>query len=106
MKSIAEIRKDNLIYIIERYYNGKQKLLADALGVAPSIISRYLSPKDLKSHRELTNPMSRKIEYVTRISKYWMDVDHLKEGHAESEKEDIFQPRSEKYSQITSQHLC
>ncbi|XTD83106.1 hypothetical protein AB8849_07970 [Proteus vulgaris] len=52
MKSIAEIRKDNLIYIIERYYNGKQKLLADALGVAPSMISRYLSPKDLKSHRE------------------------------------------------------
>ncbi|MEX5486440.1 hypothetical protein IC611_15105 [Proteus mirabilis] len=48
MKSIAEIRKDNLIYIIERYYNGKQKLLADALGVAPSMISRYLSPKDLK----------------------------------------------------------
>ncbi|MEX5763453.1 hypothetical protein AB6H12_14455 [Proteus mirabilis] len=37
MKSIAEIRKDNLIYIIERYYNGKQKLLADALGVAPSM---------------------------------------------------------------------
>lgn len=88
MKSIAEIRKDNLIYIIERYYNGKQKLLADALGVAPSMISRYLSPKDLKSHRELTDPMSRKIEYVTRISKYWMDVDHLKEGHAESEKEE------------------
>ncbi|HBC5015963.1 MULTISPECIES: helix-turn-helix domain-containing protein [Enterobacterales] len=88
MKSIAEIRKDNLIYIIERYYEGKQKLLADALGVAPSMISRYLSPKDLKSHRELTDPMSRKIEYVTKISKYWMDVDHLKIGHVESENEE------------------
>ncbi|MDM3744999.1 helix-turn-helix domain-containing protein [Proteus mirabilis] len=88
MKSIAEIRKDNLIYIIERYYEGKQKLLADALGVAPSMISRYLSPKDLKSHRELTDPMSRKIEYVTKISKYWMDVDHLKIGHVESESEE------------------
>ncbi|WIV87002.1 XRE family transcriptional regulator [Proteus appendicitidis] len=87
-KSIAEIRKDNLIYIIERYYNGKQKLLADALGVAPSMISRYLSLKNLKSHRELTTHMSRKIEYVTRISKYWMDIDHLKEGHAEPEKEE------------------
>ncbi|NBM55622.1 XRE family transcriptional regulator [Proteus sp. G2669] len=88
VRSIAEIRRDNLIYIIERYYNGKQKLLADALGVAPSMISRYLSPKGLKSHRELTDPMSRKVEYVTRISKYWMDVDHLKEGHAGSEKEE------------------
>lgn len=88
IRSIAEIRKNNLIYILEHHYKGKQKRLADALGVAPSMISRYLSPKDLKSHRELTDPMSRKIEYVTKISKYWMDVDHLKEGHAGSEKEE------------------
>ncbi|MBI6529865.1 XRE family transcriptional regulator [Proteus vulgaris] len=88
MRSIAEIRKNNLIYILEHHYKGKQKKLAEALGVAPSMISRYLSPKDLKSHRELTDPMSRKIEYITKISKYWMDIDHLKEGYAESEKEE------------------
>ena len=40
--------------------------------------------------------MSRKIEYVTRISKYWMDVDHLKEGHAESEKRRIYSDRDRK----------
>lgn len=87
-KCIADIRKNNLIYIIERYYHGKQKLLANALGVAPSMISRYLSSKDLNSHRELTEPMSRKIEYVTKISKYWMDIDHLNKEHTASEKEE------------------
>ncbi|WOO48284.1 helix-turn-helix domain-containing protein [Hafnia alvei] len=85
LKSITEIRKNNLIYVIERYYDGKQYRLANALGIAPSMISRYLSSKDLKSHRELTDPMSRKIEYITKISKYWMDIDHLKEDHTVSE---------------------
>lgn len=77
MKSIKDIRKDNLIYVIEKHYDGKQKNLADVLGCAPNVISRYLSADGLKSHRDLSEPVARKIEYLTRLPKYWMDKDHL-----------------------------
>ncbi|MDD9338281.1 MAG: helix-turn-helix transcriptional regulator [Providencia heimbachae] len=77
MKSISDIRKDNLIFVIERYYDGKQKNLATVLGCAPNVISRYLSPSELKSHRDLSDPIARKIEYLTKLPKYYMDKDHL-----------------------------
>lgn len=77
MKSISDIRKDNLIFVIERYYDGKQKNLANVLGCAPNVISRYLSSSDLKSHRDLSDPIARKIEYLTKLPKYYMDKDHL-----------------------------
>uniref|UniRef100_A0A3B0M221 HTH cro/C1-type domain-containing protein n=1 Tax=Arsenophonus endosymbiont of Trialeurodes vaporariorum TaxID=235567 RepID=A0A3B0M221_9GAMM len=77
MKSIRDIRRDNLIYIIEKYYDGKQRRLAEALECAPNVISRYLSSSDLKSHRDMSDHIARKIEYLTRTPKYWMDRDHL-----------------------------
>ncbi|WGL97373.1 helix-turn-helix transcriptional regulator [Arsenophonus sp. aPb] len=77
MKSIRDIRRDNLIYIIEKYYDGKQRRLAEALECAPNVISRYLSSSDLKSHRDISDHTARKIEYLTRTPKYWMDKDHL-----------------------------
>ncbi|WP_339053878.1 helix-turn-helix transcriptional regulator [Arsenophonus endosymbiont of Crataerina pallida] len=77
MKSIRDIRRDNLIYIIEKYYDGKQRRLAEALECAPNVISRYLSSSDLKSHRDISDHTARKIEYIARLPKYWMDSDHL-----------------------------
>lgn len=77
MKSIRDIRRDNLVYILEKYYEGKQNRLAEKLECAPNVISRYLSSSDLKSHRDISDPIARKIEYITRLPKYWMDSDHL-----------------------------
>lgn len=90
MKNINEIRRDNLIFILEKYYDGRQKALADALGFAPNIISRYLSSSDLKSHRNISDAVARKIEHVTRVQKYWMDTDHYNRP-AES-TDDIYSP--------------
>lgn len=77
MKSIRDIRRDNLVYILEKHYEGKQNRLAEKLECAPNVISRYLSSSDLKSHRDISDPIARKIEYITRLPKYWMDSDHL-----------------------------
>ncbi|HGJ5876945.1 MAG TPA: helix-turn-helix domain-containing protein [Arsenophonus sp.] len=77
MKSIRDIRRDNLVYILEKYYEGKQNRLAEKLQCAPNVISRYLSSSDLKSHRDISDPIARKIEDITRLPKYWMDSDHL-----------------------------
>ncbi|WP_334470414.1 helix-turn-helix domain-containing protein [Arsenophonus sp. PmNCSU2021_1] len=77
MKSIRDIRRDNLVYILEKYYEGKQNRLSEKLECAPNVISRYLSSSDLKSHRDISDPIARKIEYITRLPKYWMDSDHL-----------------------------
>lgn len=77
MKNISDIRRDNLIFVLEKYYDGRQKNIANALNCAPNLISRYLSSSDLKSHRTISDPMARKIEYLTRLPKYYMDKDHL-----------------------------
>lgn len=77
MKSIRDIRRDNLVYILEKYYEGKQNRLAEKLQCAPNVISRYLSSSDLKSHRDISDPIARKIEDITRLPKCWMDSDHL-----------------------------
>lgn len=90
MKDINEVRKDNLIFVLEKYYDGKQNTLADALGCAPNIISRYLSSPSLKSHRNVSNAVARKIEYITRMQKYWMDADHY--NQQDENTEDIYSP--------------
>ncbi|EJD6539131.1 helix-turn-helix transcriptional regulator [Providencia rettgeri] len=77
MKSIQDIRRDNLVFVIEKHYEGKQKSLAAALGCAPNVISRYLMSSDMKSHRSLSDPIARKIEHLTKLPKYYMDKDHL-----------------------------
>ncbi|KOO18114.1 DNA-binding protein [Morganella morganii] len=90
MKDINEVRKDNLIFVLEKYYDGKQNALADALGCAPNIISRYLSSSSLKSHRNISNAVARKIEYTTRMQKSWMDADHY--NQQDKNTEDVYSP--------------
>lgn len=70
MKAISEIRRQNLIAIMDKDYEGKQVLLARAIGVLPNLVSRWISGKGIGSNA------ARDIEVKTRREKYWLDTDH------------------------------
>jgi len=70
MKAISEIRRQNLIAIMDKDYEGKQVLLARAIGVLPNLVSRWISGKGIGSNA------ARDIEEKTRRQKYWLDTDH------------------------------
>lgn len=72
MKSIGDIRRENLIEIIRRFFDDNQTRLAEAIGVQQSIISRWV-----KGHRNVGITSARKIEEAARLTKYWMDTDHI-----------------------------
>ncbi|TAI99918.1 helix-turn-helix domain-containing protein [Pectobacterium versatile] len=71
MKDLGEIRRENLITIIDRHYEGVQTLLARAMGYQPNQISRYVN-----GTKKIGEKVARKIEEVTRHSRNWLDIDH------------------------------
>lgn len=70
MKSISDVRRENLISIIDRDYEGNQSLAARALGVQSNLVSRWCNEKGIGAKS------ARRIEEVTRRPKYWLDTDH------------------------------
>lgn len=70
MKSISDVRRENLISIIDRDYQGNQSLAARAIGVPSNLVNRWCGDKGIGAKS------ARKIEEATVRPKYWLDTDH------------------------------
>ncbi|WP_338505192.1 helix-turn-helix transcriptional regulator [Erwinia aphidicola] len=70
MKSISDVRRENLISIIDRDYQGNQSLAARAIGVRSNLVSRWCGEKGIGAKS------ARRIEEATVRPKYWLDTDH------------------------------
>jgi hypothetical protein len=75
MKSISEIRRDNLIDICQSFFDGNQEKLANALGRDKNVISRVLNPQHSQP-REIGNSLARGIESTLKIEPNWLDNTH------------------------------
>ncbi|EJL80968.1 helix-turn-helix transcriptional regulator [Pantoea sp. GM01] len=69
MRSITEIRRSNLIYIIETQFGGNKTATAEAIGVQPNLVSRWSGVKPIGGNA------ARKIETKLALESYWMDRD-------------------------------
>jgi hypothetical protein len=67
MKSIHEIRKNNLEHLINQY--GSIKNLSDTLGKAPALISQ------IRCGKGMGEKLAREIEQKLSLSKYFLDQD-------------------------------
>lgn len=76
MKSIYDIRRDNLRTIIKKDFDGKQIRLATALDVRANLVSRWLAAAHLKGAKNIGDSVARKIEIKARRAPYWLDQDH------------------------------
>jgi transcriptional regulator with XRE-family HTH domain len=72
MKSINDIRRDNLREIIDKDFDGTQTRLAEALKLQPNLVSRWLH-----GTKNIGDAVARKIETAARKPKYWLDTDHV-----------------------------
>jgi len=72
MKSISDIRRENLIEVIRRYFDDNQTRMAERMEVQQSVISRWV-----KGHRNIGNASARKIEELSGRPKFWLDTDHV-----------------------------
>ncbi len=77
MKSIKDIRRENLREIVDRYFDGKQIRLAEHMGIAQNLISRWLSPPTVKTHKAIGDAVARRIEIAAKKPQYWLDTDHV-----------------------------
>lgn len=77
MKSINDIRRENLRDIINRDFDGRQVRLAERLEINANVISRWLKPEGEKHHKTIGDMVARKLEVVARKPKFWLDRDHM-----------------------------
>lgn len=69
MKPISEIRKANLIYLLETRFEGNQTRMAEEIGSLPNLVSRWVRTKPMGS------AAARKIERILKLDDYWLDND-------------------------------
>ncbi|MEW5560634.1 helix-turn-helix transcriptional regulator [Enterobacter asburiae] len=71
MKSIYDIRRENLNEIIRRDYDDTQLRLAEHSGFAQTLVNRWS-----KGTKNIGTRAARDIEKSTRRPEFWMDIDH------------------------------
>ncbi|WP_209634538.1 helix-turn-helix domain-containing protein [Cronobacter sakazakii] len=71
MKSIYDIRRENLSDILRRDFDGKQSRLAERLGIQPNLVSRWEN-----GVKNIGSNSARRIEEAARRDSHWLDVDH------------------------------
>jgi SOS-response transcriptional repressor LexA len=72
---IEDIRRQNLIWIIEHDFHGIDANLARTLGIQPSQISRLFS-QNPRHHRNIGRGLAEKIEKCLEKTDGWMDLVH------------------------------
>ncbi|CAI1023255.1 Helix-turn-helix [Serratia ficaria] len=77
MKSINDIRRENLRDIVNRDFDGRQVRLAEKLGNNANLISRWLKPATDKNHKTIGDAVARKLEVAANKPKFWLDRDHM-----------------------------
>ncbi|EIZ8816805.1 helix-turn-helix domain-containing protein [Cronobacter sakazakii] len=71
MKSIYDIRRENLSDILRRDFDGKQSRLAERMGIQPNLVSRWEN-----GVKNIGSNSARRIEEAARRDSHWLDVDH------------------------------
>ncbi len=71
MKSIYEIRRDNLQRLIDDRYSGVLRRMATDVSMADTSLHRVI-----KRHRNMGDSLARKIEEHLNLDDYWMDNAH------------------------------
>ena len=71
MKSIYEIRLENLVDLIRTTFDKRQVRLAERLDVKPSLVSQWYNGK-----KPIGCSAARMIEEAARKEKNWLDIDH------------------------------
>lgn len=74
MKSIYDIRKENLKEIVRTEFDNRQVRLAERMQVQPNLINRWCS-----GAKNIGANAAREIETLGRKQQYWLDVDHSAE---------------------------
>ncbi|MEL5392848.1 helix-turn-helix transcriptional regulator [Serratia nevei] len=87
MKSINDIRRENLRDIINRDFDGRQVRLAEKLGNNANLISRWLKPATDKNHKTIGDTVARRLEEAANKPKFWLDRDHMLAMAAGAEQE-------------------
>lgn len=77
MKSIHDIRRENLRDIIGKDFDNRQIRLAEKMGITPNLISRWLKPETDKNHKNIGDAIARKLEKVANKPLHWLDRDHF-----------------------------
>ncbi|RZN40420.1 helix-turn-helix transcriptional regulator [Escherichia sp. E2593] len=71
MKSIHDIRRKNLIDLIERDFNGVQTRLAERLDTQPNLVNRWA-----RGTKIIGDQSARKIDMAANKPTNWLDTDH------------------------------
>lgn len=71
MKSIHDVRRENLKDVIDREFNGVQSRLAERMGTQPNLINRWVNGKKIVGDQS-----ARKIEKAANKPTNWLDIDH------------------------------
>lgn len=68
---INEIRRENVLLLIEKEFNKKKNKFAEAIGKQPSYVSRWFSSG--KQRRNIETETARMIELKLKLQPGWMD---------------------------------
>lgn len=71
MKSIQDVRRQNLNEMIDREFNGVQTRLAEKLGTQPNLVNRWS-----RGQKIIGDTVARKLEAAANKPKNWLDKDH------------------------------
>jgi phage repressor protein C with HTH and peptisase S24 domain len=72
MKSIEDMRRENLAVVVERRCNGSQTAASARLGYErPTLLNHWLAGR-----KKMSTPSARKIEEVFGLPLNWMDTEH------------------------------
>lgn len=75
MKSIHDVRRENLINLINQEFNGVQTRLAERIGTQANLVNRWA-----RGAKIIGDQSARKIETAARKPVNWMDIDREKES--------------------------
>lgn len=70
MKSIQDVRRQNLNDLIDREFNGVQTRMAEKLGTQANLVNRWALGKKV-----IGDQVARKIEAAANKPRNWLDID-------------------------------
>ena len=72
MKSIQDVRRQNLNDLIDREFNGVQTRMAEKLGTQANLVNRWALGKKV-----IGDQVARKIEAAANKPRNWLDIDRF-----------------------------
>lgn len=80
MKTIHDIRRENLAFAIANYFKNARQMALE-IGVSPNSVSRVFA-KNEANRRNVGDEMARAVEAAANLPAGWMDTQHKTESAA------------------------